>query len=406
MGSEKTTTAIGIMNQDEYNNYVFVTPYLDEVERVKSSCKNKNFYDPKNYDDSGFILKQESLHNLLLNNRNIVTTHALFRTSTEETRDLISSSDYILILDEVMDIVETLIIKKSDQKLLFDNDLLKVDEEGFIYWNMDNPRAKDYDGLFNHIKLMASNRSLFYYKGSILIWTFPIQIFESFKEVYILTYLFEGQIQKTYYDMFNIDYEYYITNKKHSQGFGEQLHEYVYEFTPRPVGHSDKDIRTKLRDKIHVYEGKLNTIGDGKYSLSKSWYEKKKVMVTKLKNNTSNYFKNIMKAKSSDVLWTTFKSYEKDMTSKGIKSSFISCTLRATNEYKDRTVVAYTINRFVNPVINGFFIEKGASIDQDLWATSELIQFIWRSAIREDNDIHVYIPSERMRRLLYEWLDS
>ena len=49
---------------------------------------------------------------------------------------------------------------------------------------------------------------------------------------------------------------------------------------------------------------------------------------------------------------------------------------------------------------------KGVSVDEDTWALSELIQWVFRSAIRENKEINVYIPSERMRNLLVEWLNK
>ena len=35
---------------------------------------------------------------------------------------------------------------------------------------------------------------------------------------------------------------------------------------------------------------------------------------------------------------------------------------------------------------------------------SEMLQFLWRSAIREGKEINVYIPSIRMRKLLEQWI--
>ena len=35
-----------------------------------------------------------------------------------------------------------------------------------------------------------------------------------------------------------------------------------------------------------------------------------------------------------------------------------------------------------------------------------MLQFIWRSAIRDGEEIWIYIPSIRMRRLLYEWIEE
>ena len=56
--------------------------------------------------------------------------------------------------------------------------------------------------------------------------------------------------------------------------------------------------------------------------------------------------------------------------------------------------------------IKQFFIDKGVSVDEDTWALSELIQWVFRSAIRENNNINIYIPSERMRNLFIEWLNK
>lgn len=35
-----------------------------------------------------------------------------------------------------------------------------------------------------------------------------------------------------------------------------------------------------------------------------------------------------------------------------------------------------------------------------------MVQFIWRSRIREGKEISLYIPSKRMRELLKEWLND
>lgn len=45
-------------------------------------------------------------------------------------------------------------------------------------------------------------------------------------------------------------------------------------------------------------------------------------------------------------------------------------------------------------------------MDVKRWALSEMIQWIWRSAIRDGEDIYIYIPSERMRNLLSDWIDE
>ena len=39
--------------------------------------------------------------------------------------------------------------------------------------------------------------------------------------------------------------------------------------------------------------------------------------------------------------------------------------------------------------------KKGVNIDEETWALSELIQWLFRSAIREENEINIYIYLQR-----------
>ena len=66
--------------------------------------------------------------------------------------------------------------------------------------------------------------------------------------------------------------------------------------------------------------------------------------------------------------------------------------------------VAYLVNRYLNPVVKNFFKSRNVEVDEDGYALSEMLQFIWRSAIREYREINVYIPSSRMRDLLLIWI--
>ena len=58
-------------------------------------------------------------------------------------------------------------------------------------------------------------------------------------------------------------------------------------------------------------------------------------------------------------------------------------------------------------VYNFYPAKKSVSeISEDQFALSELLQFIFNSAIREGNEIWVYIPSIRMRMLLKRWIEK
>lgn len=86
---------------------------------------------------------------------------------------------------------------------------------------------------------------------------------------------------------------------------------------------------------------------------------------------------------------------------------------RATNEYGDRYVLAYLVNVFEHRMVKNWFERKGINLDDNLFALSTMLQWIWRSRIRnykpndgKDYKIHLYLPSKRMRNLLNEWLDN
>ncbi|WDF52320.1 hypothetical protein PQ460_07900 [Paenibacillus sp. KACC 21273] len=407
MGSGKSTAAIQMMNQNDDKRYIYITPFLNEIDRIKRECSSKIFYSPENYDkDGNFRYKMDSFITLLSEGKNIASTHALFKEISIEVIELIKSGGYILILDEVMDVVSDFPVKERDQKMFMDNQFWYKDEHDFMQWNIDNTDANEYDGRFNDLKQMSLNKSLKQYSNNTMIWSFPYQIFQAFDECYVLTYLFDGQIQKYYFDLHHIPYEKYTVE---FTGFGD----YFRQFIKGNNHEKEIMIRHNLKQKIHIYEGNLNNIGENDKNrltdLSKSWYnnKKKKELHKLLKNNMNNYFKNIVKASASDRIWTTFKDFQDDIGEKRrYGASFLSCNIRATNEYRDRKHVAYLINRYMRPVITNYFSQYDVKVDQNLWAVSELIQFIWRSAIREDNDIHVYIPSKRMRMLFIQWLNG
>jgi hypothetical protein len=157
---------------------------------------------------------------------------------------------------------------------------------------------------------------------------------------------------------------------------------------------------------IDIYEGNLNAIGSSSFALSAGWYKNPRSLITVLKNNLYNYTRNITKSKSGDVLWTCYKNAKEDLKKGGGAKGFAPCNIRATNDYKERTTVAYCVNMFMRPVVKNYFVSLGVTVDEDGFALSEMIQFLWRSALREGKEIKLYIPSKRMRNLLKDWLGS
>ena len=313
-----------------------------------------------------------------------------------QTVELLKSNDYILILDEVFNVIEQCNISKYDVNMLINEGHSRI-ENDYLIWNED----KEYDGQFNNIKYLSVNKSIIVYKDVILIWMFPVEIFKAFKDAYILTYMFKAQEQYYYYKMNGVKVEYYYAYLDDNK--------YRIHIKDNNYDTIEGNIKNKLNELINICDDdKLNAIGDNKYNLSHSWFNSSNnvSLVKTLKNNIINYFINKNKAKTNTILWTTFKDQKDKLKGKGYTKSFISCNLRATNDYSDRYNLAYCINIFNQPFIKQFFNSKGIEINQDLYALSELIQWLWRSRIRKGESINIYIPSSRMRNLLLNWLND
>ena len=387
-GAGKTQYCIDLMkNAPMEKRFIYITPFKDEITRILNNVGKEDAYTPDTDNRRG--TKLEGIKLLLTKyDKHIASTHALFRMFTPEMAEIIKGRKLTLIMDEVMDVVEELKIKPSDMKDLLNHS--KIEEKtGKLLW-VDEAYNGDN---FEHIRQLCKNNSIYIIDGTAIMWTFPIEVFKAFDNVIICTYMFKAQLQRFYYDLYKVPYEM----KSVKDG---KLIDYTF---------AKADV-----DKIKVYLGSLNNIGNIEGSnagqLSVNWYKTRKPTSIKLlQASIYNFVHNEMKKElgktpsSKRVIWTTYKKYIPVLKGKGYTKGFAACNLRATNDYKDRDVVIYAVNRFFNPFIKKFFYSHDVSItkaDEEQYALSEMIQFIYRSAIRDGKQIYCFIPSERVRNLL------
>lgn len=412
MGKGKTSWAIKYMNElgKEHfrNRIIYITPYLDEVKRVKESVTTIDLIEPELKYKEGKSTKLTHLKELLKDGADIISTHAMFKNVDDEIIDLLSSIGYILILDEVFQVIENIKIKKNDLKLLLNSKWIipvEEDKKGLYRWNYGVAPNEETD--FAYIKDYADTKNLYIFNNTALYWTFPSNVFKLFKNVYILTYLFEAQIQSYYYKLHNIEYTTMTIDDSNDD---YKLIECTCDY--------DLDFRLKVKQLINIYEGDLNKNYLPKRShkekertyLSSSWFKKKDKTSIKeksiLKNNMDNYFRNICKAKADNRLWTTYKAAQDDLKGRRYSKQFLSYTTRATNQYKHINNMAFMLNLFMNPNEVNYFISQNVKVNEELLAVSDMLQWIFRSSIRDDKPINIYIPSSRMRNLLKDWLDN
>lgn len=402
-GKGKTSWAIQYMNEcNSSEKFMFITPFLTEVKRIKNSVTNRKFSEPEADKDN--VTKLESLKRLVRQGKDIVSTHALFSNIDESTLTFIKSHNYTLILDEVANVIEQAQISKDDINLLLGHDgnepYVTVDENGFVTW-----KKEKYDGTFKRVERLAKTNNLMIFNNTAMFWTFPVSVFQAFKGVFILTYMFWGQSQRYYFKMFDVPM-YFNSVKLNRETDRYELIPYV-----KPTQENVK----VLKQNINIYyplkynEKDMNAVGDKRGALSKAWLTenvKDKEMVKLIRSHAYNFYWNKCKVNSEKVMWTCMKDFEKKLTPKSAKKQFVSLTARATNDYIDKEVCIYLANRFMNPVEKKFFQFHGVNVDEEFWALSELIQWLFRSRIRTGQAIDLYIPSSRMRTLLESYLNG
>lgn len=186
---------------------------------------------------------------------NIVITGTLFKNFDKKTISLFKNKNYILIIDGLIPVAEVIPTTSHDIKLIANK--TKLNENNTLEW-IDNK----YTGKFDKYKDLCNSNSLYCYKNTVLIYLFPIQYFKNFSSIYLLTYMFEAQIQKCYYDFYGVKYKY-LGIVKDSDG--------CFNFT-EPLTKRDS---TKYKDLIHIEDNlKMNTVGDNYNNLSESWYNR------------------------------------------------------------------------------------------------------------------------------------
>lgn len=87
-------------------------------------------------------------------------------------------------------------------------------------------------------------------------------------------------------------------------------------------------------------------------------------------------------------------------------SSYVPLNAVSTNDHDKRKHLAYLVNVFEHPSIVMWFREQGIMLNEDAYALSQMLQWIWRSAIRRGESISIYVPSIRMRQLLIDFLEQ
>lgn len=396
MGTGKSSAAITYMNEHPDSKFIYITPYLEEATRIKKGCPQMNFVEPSNKLKKYDFKKSVHTAFLIREGKNITTTHQAFKGYTQATLDEIKRQGYILIIDENVDVLETFEFHPDDLQLAVDAGYIR-DNNGVYSITNNEYKGRALSDLFSLLKSRELIRMTDKDENSLFYWALPPELLTSFKDVFILTYLFKGQSLHHFMMIYNIPYKYIGIEKTESGGFrfGE-----CPGYTPDYVYH--------LKDKLHILSrDRINDIGEDYHALSMNWFKRGGNEVEQLKKNISNCYNNIWRdIPANRRLWGSYNGAYNQVRGKGYSKSFLTFNTKATNAYRKKDCLVYIANLFMNVNEKKFYQMHGVEVDEDAYALSIMIQWIWRSAIRDGYDVYLYIPSRRMRTLLTNWIED
>ena len=395
MGSGKTQGIIKWMLSNPNNKYLYISPMLKEVEeRIPEACESLEFTFPTTEDHR---TKSQHLLELLTDGCNISFTHSLFSELSQDHLDQIEKQEYVMVIDEEVSLIEPYQgkYKKGDIVSLEEAGHIRVDEDnlGKVEWLWDSMSdGTQYSGL----KRLCSIDMLYCSKRSrdMMVTQLPMALVRSAQRTIILSYLFKGSVMESFLKLKGLE---------------------VVDFTEVQLMKKTEDVLEQAKSLI-TFCSLPSTNAVKSYGMSSTWYST---------NATKDQLKKVGAAiravyrrVGKDNLLVTLP---KDNTQKdssrflipkevNVDDVFLYCGARATNIYSHKSVALHAYNRYVNKVVKAYLQDYGLELDavpdDDQFALSEMVQWLWRTRIRNDQPIDVYILSSRMQRLLSSWLDG
>ena len=340
-----------------------------------------------------------SILDLIRSGRNIITTQALWSLFNEETIAAFRESDYLYtaFFDEVPplfrevvgsgrrrdDFGELVTFGPADVKLMQEQEML-VNVKGQLRYNSkcEYDRRNSEHKVFDAVKNLSRSCNLYPYgtkngKFTSIVAFVRKDLFDCFEQCWFFSYRTWNSILHKYCLLNDIRMEYYhIQDLRAMRNPGGKYVETYPEGMERLV----------ILDDVNVNFGA---------SLSKEWFKRARA------DSSGSLVKSLKGC---------FRSAYKIMKRHGV---FLPCNTKATNDYSDCTGVAYLCNRFFDVTCCNFLSQKAEEtgnpdlkFDNDNYALSELLQFIWRSNVRvkeSDKPVYVWVPDKRMRKLLQDF---
>lgn len=398
MGSGKSRAIIAWMNNNPAQRYLYVSPMLSEVEeRIPKECESLNFSFPNRENHQN---KSEHLLELLQEGLNISFTHKLFEDLTKEHLMWIRKYDYILVVDEELDMIAQYkgTYREDDILSLEKKRHVFVDENDFgrVSWMWDDIEKET---VYAKLKNMCDLGMLYCAKRSrnMMVTHLPVELLQSAKRTILLTYLFKGSVMESFLNLRSIKTKDFVDVKP--------------ERNP-------EEIKEKAKELVNIKTTpSIQKMKKGGFNLTHHWYSRSaRLEELEFVGKTLRSIVNNKGYKGKGYMYTMPKANtERRVKSKKnlrcavdkrvpVERHWLYSSARATNDYADKEVCIHLYNRYMNVAVKSYLSDYGQFPDEDQYALSEMVQWIWRSAIRNNKPIDVYIGSKRMETIFRNWL--
>lgn len=399
-GSGKTTAMINYIKSNPDRKYIYITPVLTEAEgRIPYACVTKmpQVYFSTPRINSAVRTKLDAMRILVNKGLNISTTHSLFGSFDRDIVEKIIEKQYVLIIDEAIDCMSILSDKynRADHFALLQGEFITVDEKdrGRVSWIEE--KYPKHDGQYGEIRNVCRTKSLYMFMDTLMISEYPPDLMLGLKDIFVLTYMFESSDMCMWLKLNEIPYNYTsLEDVGIDQG-------YILE----AVRANLRTLSTNALDKL-ISKQKSSDLSLNWYSVTKRMHVKE---YTRLVESLLAY----NRIKRGQMYWTCFKDYKDLLKGKGFTQDFtngdacfIPKNIKAINTYRNCTVAMNTCNVYRHPSLHRYLYKYGVKPDGDAMALSELIQFVFRGAIREGNPQQVIILSRRMKDIFEKWLKN
>lgn len=412
-GTGKTHMIVQWMKKHPEKRYLYISPMKEEVEnRIPKEAGELDFKYPEVTEVHK--TKGDSLLSLLSEGHNVAFTHSLYTRMTKQHINYVRDFGYTLIIDEELTLIEPLAMAserdkgytEDDIRYLYRDGKITVDENDFgrVKWNWTgygkNGQYSDLKSMCD-LAMVYSTKSLVEgtkdtFKMGSLVVELPISLIEVAERCIAISYLFKTSVMDMFLQMKGINTVPFDMEKE-----GVSLR------------FDNNTIKQEVREKIN-FVSTLSTQKVGRKKLSYSWYENE--MTREDADMIAAAIRSVARqcgATSEDVMWTLPKkraikqrknSLVVSPQSYSAKNCYVYCGCRATNEFNERHTLIHALYRHPNVTVKSYLEHYGFKVDIDNFALSEMIQWVWRSRIREKKPINLCILSRRMHILFERWL--